>query len=311
MSTISLDAETLWVETPQVRLHVRRARPRGGAATGSVPVLFVHGYPDSWRSWIPAMEALGTDHEVAAFDLRGAGRSSAPDDPEGFAIERVLPDFIAVIDAIAGPQGQVHLVSHDWGAVLSWALANVPAHAARLRSLTAIAGPHPHLILPLLGRRLRSGRPRDLRFVADQLRRSWYILAFQIPGLAERLWRRDPVGRSIRAHRAGGVPRATVRECVDPETVLADTIGPLGLYRQLLRGALRRRRPPTLSRIDVPSLMVVPRRDFALSPLLYDSLGDHVSDLEMRYIDANHWVHHQHPELVHGLLRAHLRRNRG
>lgn len=308
----SLDLETLWVETPEVRLHVRRQLPRRGVTTSTAPVLFVHGYPDSWRTWIPAMEALGADHEVAAFDLRGAGRSSAPEDPEGFAIERVLPDFIAVIDAIAGPKGQVHLVSHDWGAVLSWALASVPEHAARLRSLTAIAGPHPRLVLPLLGRRLRSGRLRDLRFVADQLRRSWYILAFQIPGLAERMWRDDPVTRSIRAHRLGGVPRSTALECVDPETIVADTTGTLGLYRQLLRGALRERgRPRPVPRIDVPSLMVVPRRDFALSPQLYDSLGDHVSELEMRYIDANHWAHHQHPELVHGLLRAHIDRNRG
>ncbi len=308
----SLDLETLWVETPEVRLHVRRQLPRRGVTTSAAPVLFVHGYPDSWRTWIPAMEAFGADHEVAAFDLRGAGRSSAPADPEGFAIERILPDFIAVIDAIAGPKGQVHLVSHDWGAVLSWALASVPEHAARLRSLTAIAGPHPRLVLPLLGRRLRSGRLRDLRFVADQLRRSWYILAFQIPGLAERMWRDDPVTRSIRAHRLGGVPRSTVKECVDPETIVADTTGTLGLYRQLLRGALRERgRPRPVPRIDVPSLMVVPRRDFALSPQLYDSLGDHVSELEMRYIDANHWAHHQHPEIVHGLLRAHIDRNRG
>ena len=311
-STPHQDLETLWIETPEVRLHVRRGGARRAQNPGAAPLLFVHGYPDSWRSWIPMMTELGSDHEVAALDLRGAGRSSAPADQKGFAIERVLPDFVAVIDRLVGPKGQVHLVCHDWGATLGWAFASVPEYQARLRSLTAIAGPHPELVLPLMARRLRSLRPAALRFVCNQLLRSWYIFAFQIPGLGEALWRKNPRLGLIRAHQRGGVPRSLAEACIDPDTLVADTIGLLGLYRQLLRGLGRRRRAAAKHsplQIDVPSLMIVPRQDFALSPLLYDNLPEHVRELELRYIDANHWAHLQYPTLVNGLVRTHVERN--
>ncbi len=311
-SAVHQDLETLWIDTPEVRLHVRRGGARSARDSGAAPLLFVHGYPDSWRSWMPMLAEFGSEHEVAAFDLRGAGRSSAPSDAKGFAIERVLPDFLAVINRIAGPKGQVHLICHDWGATLGWAFASVPEFQTRLRSLTTIAGPHPDLVLPLLGRRLRGLRPADLRFVFDQIRRSWYMFAFQIPGFAEALWRRNPRLGLIRTHRRAGVPRSLAEACVDPETLVADTIGLLGLYRQLFRGLGRRRRAAAKRgplQIDVPSLMIVPRQDFALSPLLYDNLPDHVRDLELRYIDANHWAHLQYPALVSRLLRAHLKRN--
>ncbi|MCB9565843.1 MAG: alpha/beta fold hydrolase [Myxococcales bacterium] len=303
------DLETLWVESGEVRLHVRRSQ----AGQPGAPILFVHGYPDSWRTWELQLADLGIDHPVAAFDLRGAGRSSPPADPEGFSIPRVLPDFIAVIDALVGPEGQVHLVGHDWGAVLGWSMASSPEHARRLRSYTAIAGPHPDYASALLRARLRRHSLADLRFVADQLRRSWYIFAFQIPGLAEAMLRRDPLGESIRAHRRGGVPASQAASCVDPETIVADTTGMLGLYRQAgrrLADQVRGREvvgpPPP---VEVPTLMIVPRRDFALSPLLYDNVGDFVPDLELRYLDANHWVHRELPEAVNRLIRRFVERH--
>ncbi|MEZ4384266.1 MAG: alpha/beta fold hydrolase [Nannocystaceae bacterium] len=297
--------ESLLIDGPEGQLHVMRSP--GPAPAERPPILFAHGYPDSWRTWIRQLEALGRDRPVAAFDLRGAGRSTPPTSTAGFAIDRVLPDFIAVIDALVGPAGQVHLVAHDWGGALAWALASEPTYARRLRSLTTVAGPHPDLFFAVLRDRLRSGRLADLRFVAGQLRRSWYMFAFQVPGLAEAMFRRDPVGQSIRAHRRGGVPRDEVADHVDPETIVADTTGILGLYRQafrdLVRGRRRARRP---SRITTPTLAIVPRQDMALAPQLYDNLPEYVDALDLRYIDANHWAHAQRPEIVNGLIAAHV-----
>jgi pimeloyl-ACP methyl ester carboxylesterase len=295
------------IDGPEGQLHMMRSA--GPAPAERPPILFAHCFPDSWRTWIRQLEALGRDRPVAAFDLRGAGRSTPPADTAGFAIERVLPDFIAVIDALVGPAGTVHLVAHDWGGALAWALVSDPAYAARIRSLSVIAGPHPDLFFAVLRDRLRSRRLADLRFVADQLRRSWYMFAFQIPGLAEAMFRRDPVLTSIRAHRKGGIPRGEVEDHVDPETVLADTTGTLGLYRQAFRDLVRGRRRRHLKhppRVTTPTLAIVPRQDMALSPQLYDNLPEHVDDLDLRYIDANHWAHAQCPEIVNELIAAHV-----
>ncbi|PKA05240.1 alpha/beta fold hydrolase, partial [Leptospira ellisii] len=41
-------------------------------------LLFVHGYPDSHKTWDPQIEALKGNYKVGAVDLRGFGRSSKP-----------------------------------------------------------------------------------------------------------------------------------------------------------------------------------------------------------------------------------------
>ena len=45
-----------------------------GAADGT-PVILVHGYPDSWRSYVPVMEHLPDQLRVIALSLRGYGQS--------------------------------------------------------------------------------------------------------------------------------------------------------------------------------------------------------------------------------------------
>ena len=66
---------------------------------------------------------------------------------------------------------QIHLVGHDWGAAVACVSAALsPSYFA---SLTQMAVPHP-------------GRfARQAPFIPLQLARSWYMLAFQLPVLAE------------------------------------------------------------------------------------------------------------------------------
>ena len=82
----------------------------------------------------------------------------------------------------------MHLVGHDWGAAVAWATA--AAHPDVVRTLTTVSVPHPAAFT----RSLTS---------SDQARRSWYMLAFQPPLVAELLARARPdaTGRFLR--RAG------------------------------------------------------------------------------------------------------------
>src|SRR5262249_26163868 len=56
---------------------VRIAALRAGDPTGPTVVL-VHGYPDTKEFWTPVMSRLATRFHVIAYDVRGAGASSAP-----------------------------------------------------------------------------------------------------------------------------------------------------------------------------------------------------------------------------------------
>ncbi|MDQ1309590.1 MAG: hypothetical protein QG601_859, partial [Pseudomonadota bacterium] len=87
------------------------------------PALLLHGFPDSLRLWgavAPRITAAG--FQVIAPDLRGFGESDAPVGRRHYAIDRLLGDVTGLLRAL-DVGGPVHVVGHDWGAVLAWCLA--------------------------------------------------------------------------------------------------------------------------------------------------------------------------------------------
>src|SRR5580704_9498682 len=86
------------------------------------PVILLHGFPDSgrlWRHQVPALAAAG--FQVIVPDLRGYGRSDKPAEVAAYGMGPVLTDVIGVLDQ-AGAE-RAHVVGHDWGAAVAWALA--------------------------------------------------------------------------------------------------------------------------------------------------------------------------------------------
>lgn len=299
-----LALESVAIERGDVRLHMVRSRV-SDPHERRAPVLFLHGFPDSHATWSRQFEGLAPMHPIAAFDQRGVGGSSEPYGPEGYRLSRYLDDIDAVIDELVGPEGQVHLVGHDWGAVLGWFFAGDRHRARRLRSFTAIAGPHPAAMRALLRDRLLRHRLADLLLLGDQLRRSWYIFFFQLPGLPERFLGRDPVGTWIKIHRAGGLRRDDPElQTIDERLARSTLLPPLALYRQALRGAVEVPRT-----IDVPVSLIVPLRDMALTPELYDKVPEFVPELEQHRIDDNHWVHRTRASEVNQILHDFISRH--
>lgn len=137
------------------------------------PVVLLHGWPDSsevWRHQIPELVAGG--HRVVAPDQRGFGRSDAPEGVAAYSIAHIVGDLDAVLaDCGIGPH---HLVGHDWGAAVSWAIARRTPE--RLRSLTVLSTGHPDAYRA-------SGW--------DQREKSWYMLVFLHEGVAEDWLRAD------------------------------------------------------------------------------------------------------------------------
>ena len=86
------------------------------------PVLLLHGFPDSSRLWRHQISALvGAGMRAIAPDLRGFGESDRPEEVEDYAIARSVADMVALLDAL--DLERAHVVGHDWGAGLAWALA--------------------------------------------------------------------------------------------------------------------------------------------------------------------------------------------
>jgi len=254
-------------------------------------VVLVHGYPDTHGCWDEVAQRLRDRLHVVAYDVRGMGRSSAPDRPDAFALDQLVRDLEAVIDAVS-PDRAAHLVGHDWGAFQCWHAVTDPRVSPRIASLTTIAGPRVDGARRWITDRLRPS-PTALGELAGQARRSWYVAAFQIPGLPEGV---------LRSGFARSWPRMMRRlEGIEPrpghpaDTLVSDAVAGLALYRVNLgpRAQLPWRGPAS-----VPVQVVIPTQDRYISPPLYSDAGNWAQRVWRRELRAGHWAQRSHPELM-------------
>jgi pimeloyl-ACP methyl ester carboxylesterase len=149
-------------------------------------VLLLHGFPDSrhlWRHQVPALARAG--FRALAPDLRGFGDAPKPTDVASYSLARVTEDVAGILDALGIER--VHVVGHDWGAVLAWLF--VAGHEDRVASLTALTVGYPG-----------TSGTRSL----EQLEKAWYCFFFQSEGVAEEWLRRDDWSGLRTLLRGGG-----------------------------------------------------------------------------------------------------------
>ena len=258
---------------------VRDAGPLDGPV-----VVALHGFPQTSASWadvVPPLVAAG--YRVLAPDQRGYSPGARPQDVASYALARLVGDVLALADAAGADR--FHVVGHDWGAAVGWALAG--RHADRVGTLTAVSVPHPAALARAL--------------VGSQALRSWYMGLFQVPGLAERLFRvrGGAVVRRLLARTGMPDPEPSVRLLTDP----AAATGALAWYRALrLPGNLR------AGRTAVPTLYVWSDRDPALGRRAAEDTAGYV-DGPYRFVvlpGVSHWVPEERPAELAALLLEHL-----
>ena len=136
-----------------------------GDADGE-PTLLLHGFPQGARSWRRVAAHLADDGlRLVAPDQRGYSPGARPQEVAAYGIETLVGDVLALADSLG--IDTFHLVGHDWGGSVSWALA--AEHPDRVRTLTALSVPH----LAAFGRALRED--------PEQQRLSAYIGRFRRP----------------------------------------------------------------------------------------------------------------------------------
>jgi 2-succinyl-6-hydroxy-2,4-cyclohexadiene-1-carboxylate synthase len=85
------------------------------------PVLLLHGFTGSARSWAVHIEALAADHRVIAPDLLGHAGSDAPADPAAYALERQAAGVRDLLELLEAAPAAV--VGYSMGARLALVLA--------------------------------------------------------------------------------------------------------------------------------------------------------------------------------------------
>jgi pimeloyl-ACP methyl ester carboxylesterase len=258
---------------------------RDSGPVGGPTVLALHGFPQTSASWsgvTPLLTAAG--YRVLAPDQRGYSPRARPQAVAAYAMAHLCGDVLALADA-AGVS-RFHLLGHDWGAGVAWALAIT--RPDRVQTLTAVSVAHPAaFVRSMLG---------------TQALRSWYMALFQLPQLPELVFRARQ-GAALRPLLRGighPDPDAAVRLLADPRTAT----GAVNWYR-----ALRKRSDLKLGPVRVPTLYVWSDRDPALGRRAAEDTARWVRApyrFEVLH-GASHWIPEEHPAELGALVLEHLR----
>jgi pimeloyl-ACP methyl ester carboxylesterase len=136
------------------------------AEAGAGPlVLLCHGWPELWYSWRYQLTALAeAGFRAVAPDMRGFGRTEAPNDVAAYTIFHNVGDMVALVSALG--EKRAAIVGHDWGAPVAW-------HAAQMRPdvFSVVAG----LSVPFR----RRGRAAPLDMLKKAGKGDYYWIYFQ------------------------------------------------------------------------------------------------------------------------------------
>ncbi|CDO26673.1 alpha/beta hydrolase [Mycolicibacterium mageritense DSM 44476 = CIP 104973] len=256
-----------------------------GPADGPVVVL-LHGFPQQNHSWDPIIERLtAAGFRCLAPNQRGYSPGARPRRRRDYRLTDLADDAVALIDASGADR--VHLVGHDWGAAVAWAVA--ARYPGRLASVVPLSVPHPGAFL----RAIPTSR---------QGRASWYMAVNQLPWLPERLMLgRDGSGASmietlVRSGQSAEIAERDTRAMTQPGALTAA----LNWYRAMPLSDLR----AAGEKITVPTLYVWSDRDVAVTekPAL-DTARYVTGPYRFETLHGvSHWLPEEKPDVVADLI---------
>jgi len=267
-------------------LHTVESGPEGG------PVLiFLHGFPEFWYGWRKQIAFFAErGYRVVVPDQRGYNLSSKPKGIRAYRVRELTQDVADLIVALGSEQ--VHLVGHDWGAAVAWAMAAFYPHL--LQRVVIINVPHPAVMRQTLRKRL------------NQLFRSWYVFFFQLPILPQWVIGLGRYYLLRRSMRKTSLPGAFSDADLSRYVTAWSQPGSLPAMINWYRAALQYPNPGAVSHrtvIRVPLLILWGAKDtFLRAEMARKSLAQcRLGQLQM-FPDATHWVHHERSAEVNGAI---------
>ncbi|MCW2700288.1 MAG: putative hydrolase or acyltransferase of alpha/beta superfamily [Blastococcus sp.] len=252
------------------------------------PVVLLHGFPQDCTAWSrvsPALHQHGL--RTLAPDQRGYSPMARPRGRAHYRLRETTADVLALLDA-AGLDS-AHIVGHDWGGLVAWALG--AWHPDRVRTLTALSVPHPAAMAKAM-------------VTSDQSLRSYYIGLFQVPLLPERLLLAGEGAALRRMLRHGGLPDQLVDHYVARMREPGALSAALGWYRAIPFGAR-----DAVGKVRVPTLHMWSTGDAFLARAGIDATERFVDAPYRLEIldDVPHWIPELAPDRVAELVTAHVR----
>jgi pimeloyl-ACP methyl ester carboxylesterase len=238
------------------------------------PVLLLHGWPETSHMWIPLMERLVAEgYYCIAPDQRGFSPKARPTEIDSYNIRLLAEDVVGLADALG--MGKFHLIGHDWGSAIGWAV--VTFHSERIKSWTAMSVPH----VQAFG--------NAIRFDAKQRKMSRYMGWFQWKGLPEwALLRKDTKGlRDVWRKSSPEQVTAYLEVLGNKEGLKAS----LNYYRANYKTLKKGEGAESYGNISTPTLLLWGKKDFAIGKTGLDGTADFMKGpYRLVEMDATHWL---------------------
>jgi len=249
-------------------------------------VIFLHGFPQFADAWTPILGAVAEHgfHAVAV-DQRGYSPRARPPEVPDYGMDKLAADALGFADFLGAKS--FHLVGHDWGGAVAWAVA--AAEPQRLLTLTVLSTPHPRAFSAAL----KNDR--------DQQTRSAYFQVLTAPdGGGEKYLLADDA-KALRAAYVGKVPEPAVDSNVRRFNEGGTLTAALNWYR-----AMPLNRPA--GSVTVPTLYLWGDRDQALGRTAALGTAEFCTGPYRFEILAgkSHWLLEECPHEVVTLLRQHI-----
>jgi pimeloyl-ACP methyl ester carboxylesterase len=272
---------------------VFRARFAGAEVPSNEPVILLHGFPETSIMWAGLMERLGVEgYRCFAPDQRGYSPGARPGNVEDYEYLKLVSDVMALADALGC--ARFHLIGHDWGSAVGWALMHL--HPDRVCSWTAMSVPHMDAFASAIA--------DD----ADQRERSRYMGFFMLPEKPESSLMADDFGalRSLWS----SIPREQVDEYVSVFSQTGALTAALNWYRANPVLLEKRREGPKFGLVQHPTLLIWGNQDIAVGRVAIERTAQYMKGpYRLAELNAGHWLVQEEPERVHDEILRHLQEN--
>jgi len=269
------------------------------------PVLiFLHGFPESHRTWRHQIAHFSDRFRCIAPDQRGYRSSSKPQEVSAYTPDKLIGDIFLLADALAILNFTI--VGHDWGGAIAWGVALAGQHARVTRAVIANA-PHPVTFQRLL-------YTNEVQRAASQ-----YIRGFRDTANDALVKDQGLTGLLLKEVKWD---RPSAMEPEEREALLRDwqnrdsAFGMLNYYRaspidvptmnapyEIPAGWT----PPQLPKLTIPTLVIWALDDLALPPENLEGLEEIIDPLTIVQVpDCGHFVPWEAPDAVNAAMEAFL-----
>ena len=286
-----------------IGLDVLDEGPRDG------PVLiFLHGFPDSHRTWRHQVAHFSGRYRCIAPDQRGYRGSSKPKGVENYTPDKLIGDVFLLAAAL--DVGKFTIVGHDWGGAIAWGVALMGQGMGRVERAVIANAPHPTIF------------PRLLYTNRQQRQASQYFRIFRDPA-SDALVEQFGLG-GVLLKAFGETPENPKMEPEERAALLADwenreaAIAMLNWYRASPVTVLDMDAPYELPvgyspvaipKLTIPTLVIWAMDDIALPPANLEGMDELIDDLTVVKVPGSgHFVQWEAPEAVNAAMEEFLGR---